>query len=93
MSWNYNLVRGQGTHLVSVPRQSSGNTRLTLGQYLADVVVSNKKDEKCCHYVIQRLGSAEILELGKSDDFAAAKAEAERALERWHLRDQNFKAS
>jgi len=87
MPSNYNRVRGQGIHLVAAQRRSQGKTLLTLGNYVAEIIVSNKDEN--CHYIVQRIGSAEIIELAKFDDFASAEAEAKLALDRWHSRDQN----
>jgi hypothetical protein len=86
---NYNPLRRQGIHLVPATRRSRSKIRLTLGNFIADIIASKKKDGRSCHYVVQRIGSPEIIELAKFDDFASAEAEARNALDRWHSRDQN----
>jgi hypothetical protein len=86
---NYNSLRRQGIHLVPGARRSRSKIHLTLGNYIADIIASKKKDGRSCHYVVQRIGSAEIIELAKFDDFASAESEARNALDRWHSRDKN----
>jgi hypothetical protein len=63
------------------------NTRLTLGDYIADVLIS-RTDELCYHYVVQRIGSAEIIDMQKFGSFAEAERAAKEALQSWYLRDQ-----
>jgi hypothetical protein len=92
MPGNYNSSRRKGLHLVAAPRRSPTQIRLTSGNFIADVL-SSKGEENSFHYIVQRAGSAEILELAKYDDFEQAKAAAERALDRWHSRDELSKAS
>ena len=56
---------------------------LKLGDYTADIVISNR-EEHCCYYVIQRTGSAEILELQRFETRDEAEAAAIAALKRWN---------
>jgi hypothetical protein len=56
---------------------------LKLGDYTADIVISNR-EEHCCYYVIQRTGSAEILELQRYENRNDAEAAAHAALKRWN---------
>jgi hypothetical protein len=79
--------RGMGIHLASsTPAPPPHERRLTLGDYTADIVIS-KREENCCYYVIQRLGSAEIIEMARFDHPEDAEAAAEAALERWNGRN------
>ena len=76
-----------GIHLVSSnssPRQNE--RRLTAGQYTADIVVS-KREDHCCYYIIQRIGSAEIMEMQRFDTPENAEAGAKAALARWNRQD------
>jgi hypothetical protein len=75
-------------YVVPAPAKHA-NTRLTLGNFIADVLIS-KTGEVSCHYVVQRVGSAEIIETARFDTFSEAELVAKDALQRWHLRDQQF---
>ena len=79
----------RGIHLVqgTGKARAHGNTRLTLGNFIADVLIS-KTDTISCYYALQRVGSAEVVELGRFETFEEAKSAAQEALERWHSRDQ-----
>jgi hypothetical protein len=82
-----NKLLEMGIHLVSSAPESSGNKRrLRLGDYFADIV-SSKRDELRHYYVVQRDGSAGILEMELSDSFDSTEIEAERALQRWSRQD------
>ena len=72
-------------HLVDSSSASSHSedTRLTVGPYQADII-SSKTDDRCCYYVLQRAGSAEIIEMERFDTPHAARAAATSALERWN---------
>lgn len=71
-------------HLVSsTPPPRPHEKRLTLGEYTADIVIS-KREENCCYYVIQRVGSAEILEMQRFSNSDDAEAFAQIALRRWN---------
>lgn len=76
-----------GIHLVSsAPAPRPNERRLTLGVYLADIVIS-KREENCCYYVLQRVGSAEILDMQRFNTPEEAEAGAKRALEQWNRED------
>jgi len=76
-------------YAVPTPPAKHANTRLTLGNFLADVLIS-KTGEVSCHYVVQRVGSAEIIETARFHTFSEAELAAKDALQHWHLRDQQF---
>jgi hypothetical protein len=79
--------REMGIHLVSsTPAPPPDERRLSLGEYTADIVIS-KREEDCCYYVIQRVGSAEILEMQRFNTSEEAEAAAKDALERWNRDD------
>ena len=88
MTTKYNAVgREKGIHLVSsTPTPRPNERRLTLGDYTADIVIS-KREENCCYYVVQRVGSAEIIEMQRFDTPQDAEAAAQAALERWNDRN------
>lgn len=87
MSTESNKLLEIGIHLVSSAPESSGNKRrLRLGDYFADIV-SSKRDELRHYYVVQRDGSAEVLEMELFDSFNSTEIEAERALQRWSRQD------
>lgn len=76
-----------GIHIVrtaTAPRPEKH--RLTLGNYFADIVVS-QRETNCCYYVLQRIGSAEILDMQRFDTPDAAEAAAYSALKRWNGED------
>jgi IS30 family transposase len=76
-----------GIHLVSSsPAPCPNERRLSLGNYTADIVISTR-EENCCYYVIQRVRSAEIIEMARVDNREDAEAAAKAALERWNDRD------
>ncbi len=52
------------------------NTRLTVGNYIADVLVDSRQPSVLCHWIVQRIGSAEILHWGQESTFAEAEEAA-----------------
>jgi hypothetical protein len=72
-------VSGEHVH----PAPGADERRLRLGDYIADIVISTR-EEHCCYYVIQRAGSAEIIEVQRFENADEAKAAANSALKRWH---------
>jgi hypothetical protein len=77
----------KGIHLVSsAPAPRPNERRLALGEYTADIVIS-KREENCCYYVLQRVGSAEILDMQRFNTPEEAEAAAKRALEGWNRGD------
>ena len=75
-------------HVVPAPAKHA-TTRLTLGNFIADVLISNPDQVSYC-YIVQRVASAEIIELALFESFGEAKTAAKEALQRWHLRDQQY---
>ena len=52
------------------------NTRLEIGGYIADILVDSRHSSSICHWIVQRVGSAEILQWGQETTFDEAKAAA-----------------
>ncbi|HEY6251206.1 MAG TPA: hypothetical protein VI685_14705 [Candidatus Angelobacter sp.] len=52
------------------------NTRLEIGDYMADILVDCRQPSAIYHWIVQRVGSAEILQWGQETTFAEAKAAA-----------------
>ena len=80
-------------HLVSgqAPKQSletPSNTRLTLGDYIADILLDTRHHAHIYHWIVQRVGSAEILQWGQEHSFEQAGREARICLENCVRRDQ-----
>jgi hypothetical protein len=57
------------------------NTRLTLGDYLADVLLDTRHDAKNFHWIVQKIGSAAIIHWGQEHTFQDAKSAAQSYLE------------
>ena len=68
--------------MVAGQARSHSNTRLTLGEFIADVLISKDTKDNCCYFVIQRIGSAEVVELARFDSFEKAEEAANQSLER-----------
>jgi hypothetical protein len=61
--------------------QEPSNTRLELGEYIADILLDTRSDGKVCHWIIQKLGSPEIVFWGQEYTFDQAKSAAQSCLE------------
>jgi len=75
----------------SAPKRSvevPSNTRLTLGDYSADILLDTRYHEKVYHWIVQKVGSAEILQWGQEYSFEEAQREAQSFLETYVERDQ-----
>lgn len=59
-------------------RKSSAptNTRIVLGNYIADILIDTRQPSVLCHWIVQRTGSAEILQWGQEKTFAEAEQAA-----------------
>jgi hypothetical protein len=69
---NFTLIE---TAVESDGQRGAVSTRLMLGRYFAEIVAD--EDDSLFHWVVQRLGAPEILQLGQEASFS-------RALERTH---------
>ena len=75
----------KGIHLVAAKQAPEpGNTRLQLGDYVADVLLDSRFDTPICHWIVQRVGSPEIVAWGQERSFEEAKSAAES-----HLKNLN----
>ena len=63
------------------------NTRLTLGDYIADVLLDTRLNAKIFHWIVQRVGSPEIVHWGQEHTFNEAKEAAQTLLERLNSRN------
>jgi hypothetical protein len=70
-------------HVVAAVKQAPEpeNTRLTLGDYLADVLLDTRHDAKIFHWIVQKIGSAAIIHWGQEHTFQDAKSAAQSYLE------------
>ena len=58
------------------------NTRLTLGGYIADILLDARHNAKIFHWIIQRVGSAAIVHWGQEYTFEDAQSAAQTCLEK-----------
>ncbi len=77
-------------HLVAAARQAQEpeNTRLTLGNYIADVLLDARHNAKIYHWIVQRVGSAAIVYWGQDYTFEGAKTAAQSCLEKLNANQQ-----
>jgi hypothetical protein len=69
-------------HLVGANQTAEpGNTRLELGDYIADVLVDRRFDAQICHWIVQKVGSPEIIAWGQERTFDEAKSAAQSCLQ------------
>jgi len=57
------------------------NTRLTLGAYLADILLDARQDGTIYHWIVQRIGSAAIVQWGQEYTFDDAHSAVTTYLE------------
>lgn len=58
------------------------NTRLTLGGYIADILLDARHNAKIFHWIVQRVGSAAIVHWGQEYTFEEAQSVAQSCLEK-----------
>ena len=81
----------KGLHLVGAKQAPQpGNTRLEVGDYIADVLLDTRFDNQICHWIVQRIGSPEIIAWGQERTFEEAKSAAQSCLRT--LNAQHMKA-
>ena len=56
------------------------NTRLTIGNYIADILVDPRSYATVYHWIIQRIGSAEIIAWSQESSFENAEEAARECL-------------
>ena len=72
-------------HLVAAAAGTSKepeNTRLTLGGYIADILLDARHNAKIFHWIVQRVGSAAIVYWGQEYTFEDAQSAAQSCLEK-----------
>ena len=57
------------------------NTRLAVGDYIADVLLDARRNVKVYHWIVQKAGSAAIVQWGQEYSFEAAQAAVKTYLE------------
>jgi len=57
------------------------NTRLVLGDHIADILLDARHNAKIFHWIVQRIGSAAIVHWGQESTFEDAKSAALDCLE------------
>ena len=73
--------------------EAISNTRLQRGNYLADVVLDTRHKTKIFHWIIQRIGSPEVIHWGQEYTFEAARDAAQGFLQDASSRDPLRKAT
>lgn len=68
--------------------QEPSNTRLELGEYIADIFLDNRFNTKVCHWIIQKVGSPEVVFWGQEYTFDQAKSAAQSCLEELNRQQQ-----
>jgi len=71
--------------------QKPSNTRLELGKYIADIFLDTRTDAKVCHWIIQQIGSPEIVFWGQEYTFDQAKFAAQSYLEEMNRQQEKAK--
>jgi hypothetical protein len=69
--------------LVPSPKRQESkppNTRLTIGNYIADILVDPRSHATVYHRIVQRIGSAEIIAWSQENSFEEAEEAARKCL-------------
>lgn len=73
-------VSSKGIHLVPglarANESAHNNTRLVLSDYIADILVDRRFIPPIYHWVVQRIGSADVVKWGQEASFGDAEAAA-----------------
>ncbi len=70
------------TSAVAAKKGTSRCTRLNLGSYFADIVSDKSSAPPAVYWIVQRVGSAEVLGIGHEPAFAGALEQAHGCLQR-----------
>jgi hypothetical protein len=57
------------------------NTRLAIGDHIADVLLDTRKHAEVYHWIVQKAGSPEVVYWGQESTFEEAKAAAQSYLQ------------
>jgi hypothetical protein len=68
------------------------NTRLSEGDYIADILLDARPEGTIYHWIVQRVGSAAIIHWGQEYTFEDAHATVKNYLENLALKDKPKKA-
>jgi hypothetical protein len=68
------------------------NTRLSVGDYIADILLDARPEGTIFHWIVQRVGSAAIIHWGQEYTFEDAHATVKDYLENLSLKDKPKKA-
>ena len=64
------------------------NTRLSVGDYIADILLDARPDGTIYHWIVQRVGSAAIIQWGQEYTFEDAHATVTTYLENLNATDK-----
>jgi len=65
------------------------NSRLTVGEYIADILLDTRSGAIMCHWIVQKVGSPEIVVWGQEYTFDRAKSAALSCLEELNRKQKN----
>jgi hypothetical protein len=68
------------------------NTRLSVGDYIADILLDARQEGTIYHWIVQRAGSAAIIQWGQEYTFEGAHATVKNYLDDLSLKDKPKKA-
>ena len=68
------------------------NTRLSVGDYIADILLDARPEGSIYHWIVQRVGSAAIIQWGQEYTFEDAHATVKSYLENLSLKNKPKKA-
>ena len=82
------VVRGRS--ILAAARQASEppNTRLSVGDYIADILLDARPNGTIYHWIVQRVGSAAIIQWGQEYTFEDAYAAVSAYLENLNRSNQ-----
>ena len=69
------------------------NTRITVGDYFADIVINREHLDPIYYWIAQQVGSADIIGWGQEDTFEAAEQSARQFLRERSNFPRRFAAS
>lgn len=64
------------------------NTRLISGNFVADILVNRENDPPVYHWVVQRIGSADVVAWGQESSFEEAQRFAQECMVERAAREQ-----
>jgi hypothetical protein len=80
--------RGRGPLVAAKQAQEPPNTRLTVGDYIADILLDGRPDGTIYHWIVQRIGSAAIIQWGQEYTFEDAYSTVSSYLENLNNTDK-----